>query len=120
MVHYLKKSEWFYETALALSGRQRFWPDGAGGTGSEWRMYGSPLVRHEDGYISGGRSQPRPDMDLAYLQARMQAQANAAQAQALAARMGSFTKPKPSNAGPPASPPKQQQQQQPEPEPASS
>lgn len=120
VVHYLKKSEWFYETALALSGRQRFWPDGAGGTGSEWRMYGSPLVRHEDGYISGGRSQPRPDMDLAYLQARMQAQANAAQAQALAARMGSFTKPKPSNAGPPASPPKQQQQQQPEPEPASS
>ncbi|SJX62457.1 uncharacterized protein SRS1_13307 [Sporisorium reilianum f. sp. reilianum] len=111
VVHYLKKSEWFYETALALSGRRRFWPDGAGGAGTEWRMYGSPLVRHEDGYISGGRSQPRPDMDLAYLQqARIQAQANAAQAQALAARMGSFTKPKPAGAGPP---PQQPQPQQP-------
>lgn len=110
VVHYLKKSEWFYETALALSGRRRFWPDGAGGTGSEWRMYGSPLVRHEDGYISGGRSQPRPDMDLAYLQqARIQAQANAAQAQALAARMGSFTKPKASNPGPAVQPPQPQQ-----------
>lgn len=110
VVHYLKKSEWFYETALAFSGRRRFWSDGAGGTGSEWRMYGSPLVRHEDGYISGGRSQPRPDMEMAYLQqARHQAQANAAQAQALTARMGSFTKSKPASAGPP--PPKQQQQQ---------
>ncbi|KAJ1022144.1 hypothetical protein NDA18_005377 [Ustilago nuda] len=117
VVHYLKKSEWFYETALAFSGRGRFWPDGAGGTGSEWRMYGSPLVRHEDGYISGGRSQPRPDMEMAYMQqARIQAQANAAQAQALTARMGSFTKPKAGNAGPPVSPPsppEQQQQQQP-------
>lgn len=98
LVHYLKKSEWFYETALAFSGRGRFWPDGAGGTGSEWRMFGSPLVRHEDGYISGGRSQPRPDMEMAYMQqARTQAQANAAQAQQLAARMGSFTKSKQSN-----------------------
>uniref|UniRef100_V5E3F9 Galactosyltransferase n=2 Tax=Kalmanozyma brasiliensis (strain GHG001) TaxID=1365824 RepID=V5E3F9_KALBG len=117
VVHYLKKSEWFYETALALSGRGRFWPDGAGGLGSEWRMYGSPLVRHEDGYISGGRSQPRPDMEVAYLQqARRQAQANAAQAaQAQGGRMGSFTKSKP--AGPPAAPaqppppPAEQQQQ---------
>lgn len=114
VVHYLKKSEWFYETALAFSGRGRFWPDGAGGTGSEWRMYGSPLVRHEDGYISGGRSQPRPDMEMAYMQqARIQAQANAAQAQALAARMGSFTKSKPSNAEPPKQQAKQQPQQQP-------
>ncbi|GAC72181.1 galactosyltransferases [Moesziomyces antarcticus T-34] len=113
VVHYLKKSEWFYETALAFAGRGRFWPDGAGGTGSEWRMYGSPLVRHEDGYISGGRSQPRPDMELAYLQqARVQAQANAAQAQQLSARMGSFTKPKPAAAGgppPPKAPPQNSQ-----------
>lgn len=113
VVHYLKKSEWFYETALAFSGRSRFWPEGAGGTGSEWRMYGSPLVRHEDGYISGGRSQPRPDMEVAYLQqARMQAQANAAQAQAHAPRRGSFTKPKP-NPGPPGPASKQAQQQTP-------
>ncbi|GAC93114.1 glycosyltransferase [Pseudozyma hubeiensis SY62] len=112
VVHYLKKSEWFYETALAFSGRGRFWPDGAGGTGSEWRMYGSPLVRHEDGYVSVGRSQPRPDMEMAYMQqARIQAQANAAQAQALAARMGSFTKSKMSNA-PPSSPPPSTQEQQ--------
>ncbi|SNX85573.1 uncharacterized protein MEPE_04282 [Melanopsichium pennsylvanicum] len=114
VVHYLKKSEWFYETALAFAGRGRFWADGAGGTGSEWRMYGSPLVRHEDGYISGGRSQPRPDMEMAYLQqARLQAQANAAQAQALAARMGSFTKPKPATPGtPPKKTPQQNQQAQ--------
>ncbi|PWZ01348.1 hypothetical protein BCV70DRAFT_149276, partial [Testicularia cyperi] len=98
VVHYLKKSEWFYEAALAFSGRHRFWADGAGGTGSEWRMHGSPLVRHEDGHVSEGRSQPRPDMEMAYLQqARIQAQANAAHAQAIAARMGSFTKNKPVN-----------------------
>lgn len=113
VVHYLKKSEWFYETALAFSGRGSFWPDGAGGTGSEWRSYGSPLVRHEDGYVSEGRSQPRPDMEMAYMQqARIQAQANAAQAQALAARMGSFTRAKPATAPPP---PIQQQQQQQQP-----
>lgn len=127
VVHYLKKKEWFYETALAFSGRGKFWPDGAGGTGSEWRMYGSPLVRHEDGYISGGRSQPRPDMELAYLQqARLQAKANAAQAQTLAARMGSFTKskankpgageagkkPQQASADPPLTEQVQQQQQQ--------
>ncbi|EPQ32409.1 uncharacterized protein PFL1_00605 [Pseudozyma flocculosa PF-1] len=95
VVHFLKKSEWFYETALALCGRSKSWPDGAGGSGTEWRMYGSPLVRHEDGYVYDGRSQPRPDVEMAYLQqARLQAQANAAQAQGQAARVGSFTKPR--------------------------
>ncbi|KAN0066189.1 hypothetical protein ACQY0O_000283 [Thecaphora frezii] len=95
VVHFLKKSEWFYETALAFSGRSKFWADGAGGSGTEWRMFGSPLVRHEDSYVSDGRSQPRPDVEMAYLQqARIQAQANAAQAQGQAARVGSFTKPR--------------------------
>ncbi len=94
------RRHWRYADA-AVSGRTVPW-----GLGSEWRMYGSPLVRHEDGYISGGRSQPRPDMEVAYLQqARRQAQANAAHAQAQAARMGSFTKSKPASAGPPAAAP---------------
>lgn len=45
MVHYCKKNEWFYETALALLGRERTWRHGSGGAGSEWRMNGSPIVQ---------------------------------------------------------------------------
>lgn len=44
IVHYCKKNEWFYETALALLGRQRTWSS-SGGAGQEWRMGGSPLVQ---------------------------------------------------------------------------
>lgn len=58
IVHYLKKTEWWLETALALNGRGKLWNNGAGGRGKEWRMGGSPLVRH-DGYIFEGRSAPR-------------------------------------------------------------
>ncbi|PWN53972.1 hypothetical protein IE53DRAFT_71576 [Violaceomyces palustris] len=65
VVHFLKKSEWFYETALAFSGKDKTWPDGAGGAGSEWRVFGSPLVRREDNFVSEGRSQPRPDYQSA-------------------------------------------------------
>ena len=59
VVHYLKKTEMWLETALALSGKPNLWTNGAGGSGKEWRMGGSPLVR-EDGYVLQGRSQPRP------------------------------------------------------------
>jgi len=62
VVHYLKKTEWWLETALALSGKPKMWTNGAGGSGKEWRMGGSPLVRG-DGYILEGRSQPRPVND---------------------------------------------------------
>lgn len=64
VVHFLKKSEWFLETAVAFLGRQKTWVDGAGGVGSEWRMFGSPLLRH-DNYVSEGRSQPRPEPNVA-------------------------------------------------------
>lgn len=61
IVHYLKKSEWWLETAMAFLGREAMWQGSFGGGPSrEYRMWGSPLVRH-DGYISEGRSQPRPD-----------------------------------------------------------
>lgn len=63
VVHYLKKTEWWLETALALSGKPKLWTNGAGGRAKEWRMGGSPLIR-SDGYILPGRSQPRP-MDAA-------------------------------------------------------
>ncbi|UZJ56670.1 hypothetical protein CBS101457_005990 [Exobasidium rhododendri] len=59
VVHYLKKTESWLETALALSGKPTMWTNGAGGIGKEWRMGGSPLLR-SDGYIFQGRSQPRP------------------------------------------------------------
>lgn len=62
VVHYLKKTEWWLETALALSGKPKMWTNGAGGLGKEWRMGGSPLVR-SDGYIFQGRSQPMPVND---------------------------------------------------------
>lgn len=58
IVHYLKKTELWLETALALSGKPKLWTNGAGGRGKEWRMGGSPLVR-ADGFISEGRSAPR-------------------------------------------------------------
>lgn len=84
VVHYLKYNEWFYETALALLGREKMWDGGVEATPSpvlpfadaelarlpswtgkgqvelvdaRWggaRMYGSPIVR-EDGFISEGR-----------------------------------------------------------------
>ncbi|PWN45508.1 hypothetical protein IE81DRAFT_344809 [Ceraceosorus guamensis] len=61
IVHYLKKSEYWLETAMAFLGREAMWQGTFGGGPSrEYRMWGSPLVRH-DGYISEGRSQPRPD-----------------------------------------------------------
>lgn len=44
VVHYLKQDMWFYETALALIGRDRLWRKGIGGAGSEWRTPGSPIV----------------------------------------------------------------------------
>lgn len=44
VVHFNKKNVWFYETALALIGRNRAWRQGIGGAGSEWRTPGSPLV----------------------------------------------------------------------------
>lgn len=58
IVHYCKKTEQWLETALALCGRSKLWRNGAGGRGKEWRMGGSPLVRH-DGYVFEGRSAPR-------------------------------------------------------------
>lgn len=64
VVHYLKKTEWWLETAMVFLGQTKMWQNGAGGVGREWRMGGSPLVRH-DGYISEGRSQPRPDGSVA-------------------------------------------------------
>jgi hypothetical protein len=59
VVHYLKKTEWWLETALALSGKPKLWTNGAGGRAKEWRMGGSPLVR-SDGFILPGRGQPLP------------------------------------------------------------
>ncbi|KAK0550400.1 hypothetical protein OC846_003667 [Tilletia horrida] len=51
VVHYLKKSEWFFETAIALLGKDVLWPGpnaGAagerGGRAREWRMWPSPRV----------------------------------------------------------------------------
>ncbi|KAE8257291.1 hypothetical protein A4X13_0g2452 [Tilletia indica] len=57
VVHFLKKSEWFLETAIALLGKDVLWPEpsagaamtGAGpaalgGRAREWRMWGSPTV----------------------------------------------------------------------------
>lgn len=40
VVHFLKRNEWFYETALALIGRDRM--RARVGRGSEWSMWGSP------------------------------------------------------------------------------
>ncbi|WFC98892.1 hypothetical protein MYAM1_001625 [Malassezia yamatoensis] len=45
VVHYCKKEAWFFETALALLGRQRTWSYGSGGAGRNWRMDGSPLIQ---------------------------------------------------------------------------
>lgn len=45
VVHYCKKEEWFFETALALLGREQTWHFGSGGAGREWRMNGSPLIQ---------------------------------------------------------------------------
>ncbi|PWO01372.1 hypothetical protein FA09DRAFT_292491 [Tilletiopsis washingtonensis] len=63
VVHYLKKSEWWLETAMVFLGRGAMWQSDIGGAAREYRQYGSPLVRH-DGYISEGRSQPRPDQGV--------------------------------------------------------
>ncbi|WFD34993.1 hypothetical protein MCUN1_001839 [Malassezia cuniculi] len=57
VVHYVKKNVWFYETALALIGRDRLWRRGIGGAGSEWRTPGSPTVqfsKKKDLYIASG------------------------------------------------------------------
>ncbi|PKI85657.1 hypothetical protein MVES_000271 [Malassezia vespertilionis] len=43
-VHYVKKDEWLWETALALLGRDQAWEHASGGAGRAWRMYGSPIV----------------------------------------------------------------------------
>lgn len=61
VVHYCKKNEWFYETALALLGRHRTWSAGSGGAGKHWRMSGSPLVQpysHATVNIAAGRHPP--------------------------------------------------------------
>ncbi len=38
VIHYIKKNEWFMETALALIGRHTLRLDGSGGPASEWQM----------------------------------------------------------------------------------
>lgn len=43
VVHFLKRNEWFYETALALIGRDQM--RAQSGRGSEWSMWGSPDAR---------------------------------------------------------------------------
>ncbi|CAO1616743.1 unnamed protein product [Sympodiomycopsis kandeliae] len=48
VVHFLKRNEWFYETALALIGRDRI--RSKMGKGTEWSMWGSP-----DGHAVVGR-----------------------------------------------------------------
>lgn len=58
IVHYLKKTEYWHETALILLGKAKLWDNGAGGLGKQWRMGGSPLVR-SNGYITEGRSAPK-------------------------------------------------------------
>ncbi|WFD32330.1 hypothetical protein MSPP1_003375 [Malassezia sp. CBS 17886] len=58
VVHYCKKHEYFYETALALLGRDRTWRRGGGGAGREWRMDGSPRVQpysNSHAYIANGQ-----------------------------------------------------------------
>lgn len=63
VVHFLKKNEWFMETSVALLGNGKTWIDGAGGVASEWRMWGSPVVRN-DGYVSEGRPRSHHHQDL--------------------------------------------------------
>lgn len=43
VVHFLKRNEWFYETALALIGRDKLRGER---DGRQWSMYGSPSASH--------------------------------------------------------------------------
>lgn len=43
-VHYVKKNEWFWETALALVGQHRIWNQSSN-VASQWRDGSSPLVQ---------------------------------------------------------------------------